>query len=176
MDRVIALALALASMALAATGCRKSMAPVCRQICTCSPCTGADLDACVEKVEAAQENAEDQGCARQFDDVVGCFETTASCGDGAAASTERCTRVEDAFRVCADAGSPFSTVCEQATRKLSGCAGSPMKTISDCAPRDACLAQCTLMVDCDVILGKKPDSSFNDCTSACFGAIEPPSP
>jgi hypothetical protein len=175
MRRVIVLALAALGPLPIAAGCQKSMAPVCRQICECSPCTGADFDACVEKAEAAQDQATDRGCVPQFEDFIGCFETTVTCEQGPA-STSRCTRVGEALRACAGRGNPFATVCEEAAQRISECIQGTVKPSSTCSPQEACQGACVVAADCDVILGKKSDPAFSDCTIACLGAVSPPPP
>lgn len=158
-------------------GCRKSVAPACRQVCACSPCTGADLDTCVEKAEAAQASAEKSSCGDEFEAFVGCFEDTASCGDGNLVMTHRCTRVEETLKVCADAGNPFASVCDEALAKVGTCTGvPPQPQTSPCTGVTACTLACVLAAECDVLLGFRFDQDFADCTNACTGTMSPPKP
>src|ERR1700733_12518380 len=101
------LAFALAALTLAAApGCRKSMAPPCRDLCACSHCTDNDFDACVTRSEAAQATAEKKGCVDAFDTFVDCFEANVSCRDGQGAGTDQCVRAEASLLLCAGHGSP----------------------------------------------------------------------
>jgi hypothetical protein len=167
----------LALPAAAALGCRTSLAPACRDMCLCSPCTDNDFDTCVTSGEAAQAAAEKQGCLDAFDTYLGCFEDNASCHTPA---SDPCIRAEIALLACSGRGSPFTSTCDQAQVKADQCNGSvttPAAVV--CEGLVACTAQCTLNASCDAILGMVPDPALTTCTNACeadAGISLPPSP
>jgi hypothetical protein len=173
-------ALALLTLALAPAGCRKSMAPGCRIVCTCSPCTDNDLDSCLDKAEKAQDDAVAKGCTEAFDTFVGCFEDNARCkGTSIISIDDHCTRAASNLRLCADAGNPFASVCEEAQNKLVMCIPGQMAgPTGDCTGQAACTSECVLAAPCETLTGQKFDQTFNDCMNACSGVINggPPVP
>lgn len=176
-------ALALLTLALAATGCRKSMAPGCRILCTCSPCTDDDLDGCLDKAEKAQDEAIAKGCGEVFDTFVSCFEDTARCKGTSSATTDACSRAERNLRTCADAGSPFADVCAEAQAKIANCTPNQMPVPSkDCSGQTECTSVCVLAAPCAALTGQVFDQTFNNCVNACNGLVNngggstPPTP
>lgn len=172
-------ALALLTLSLAPAGCRKSMAPGCRLVCTCSPCTDNDLDTCLEEAEKAQDDAIEKGCAELFDTFVGCFEDNARCDGTSVASIDDCSRAARNLRACAGAGNPFSSVCEEAQNKLASCTPGQMPSpVSNCSGPSACSSECVIAAPCEALTGQKFDQTFNDCINRCTGVVNdgPPPP
>ena len=65
--------LALASGAIAATGCGGSaISSLCEDVCACERCTSNDLQTCQDKGAAAADAADSAGCSDQFAEVVSC--------------------------------------------------------------------------------------------------------
>ncbi|MFT3776049.1 MAG: hypothetical protein QM820_62695 [Minicystis sp.] len=160
----------------ALAGCKSSVVPACREICNCSPCTTSDLDACVDKAQKAQESAYAQQCTEVFDTFVDCFETHVTCSQGTAVLGEGCSRAERNLATCADAGSPFATVCDEAAAKVLECLPKTMPgTQPACTGATACQSRCIVQASCEVISGMQFDQTFNDCINQCSG-IPTPSP
>jgi len=168
-------ALALLAVALVTAGCRKSVAPACRQLCACSPCTDHDLDGCVDKASTSQESAEDKGCTEVFDTFVDCFERHVTCDTSADTLTTSCGRAATNLTTCTDAGSPFATICEDAADRTRACVPNFKPSIMQaCNGLLACQSACVLAAPCDVIAGATFDQTFNDCINACSGVVSPP--
>ncbi|APR81455.1 Hypothetical protein A7982_06804 [Minicystis rosea] len=168
-------ALVFLALALAPMACRKSMAPACRQVCACVPCTDNDLDACIEKAETAQDHADSVSCTEPFEALVDCFERRVSCSQGTASASNDCSRATKALASCADAGNPFSTVCEESTAKISTCTGKPSQGNGGaCTGQNACQAACIVEAPCEAIDGTMFVQTFNDCVNRCAGVTTPP--
>jgi hypothetical protein len=146
------------------------MAPACRVICTCSPCSDADFDACLDQAEKAQDHAADAECTPVFDTFVDCFEAKATCHGPTASPIDGCTRAESKLRTCADAGNPFASVCEDAEVKTAACVpGKVPQPVSTCPEQAACSAACIVAASCDAISGAVFDKTFSDCLNGCAG-------
>ena len=180
--RVALLAVALPGAA-ASSGCQRSMAPLCRQMCACSPCSQVDFDACVTKAETAQQSAEKSGCVDPFDTLVSCLEDNVSCGkNGAGPGTDQCVRADRAMVLCDGSVSPFGTTCDEASVKIEACTGTIPTTPkppqqSSCAGFSACAAKCTLAQPCEVISGTASKAPLTACVMQCqmlMGGGPPP--
>lgn len=181
--RVALLAVALAGAA-GSSGCQRSMAPLCRQLCACSPCSQVDFDACVTKAETAQQSAEKSGCADPFDTLVSCLEDKVSCGkNGAGPGTDQCVRADRAMVVCDGSVSPFGSVCDESSVKIEACTGTvapPQPQLPPqipCAGFRACAAKCTLAQPCEVLSGTTSKDPLIACVATCqmvMGGGPPP--
>ena len=172
--------LALTTLTAAASiGCRRSMAPICRQLCTCSPCTPDDFDLCVAKADVAQAHAESSDCAAPFDTLVSCLEDNVSCreGTGEGAGTDKCNRADRAMVLCDGSVNPFATPCEEAPIKAQACTSNvpttPVKPTFPCNGFSLCIAECTLAQPCEVLNGTKSNQPLVDCNNACQTMIGP---
>jgi hypothetical protein len=163
----------LALTVTASLGCRRSMAPLCRQMCTCSPCTQDDFDACVTDAEAAQASAEKSECAAPFDTLVSCLEDNVSCRktDGLGFGTDKCNRADRAMVLCDGSVSPFGSLCEEAIIKTEACTGvlstQPKNFAIPCVGVGECVAKCELAQPCEVLDGTAPKKPLLDCVNAC---------
>jgi hypothetical protein len=167
----------LALLASASAGCRTSVVPTCRQLCTCSPCTDGDLDACVDKAAAIQGQAEAQGCTELFEVFVDCFERHQACDMNLPTPATACSRAARNLTACTDAGTPFTTTCDDAFARIQACVPTAMPGVAQpCTGLVACQAGCTLGASCEVLAGTVVDDTFNSCINACFGVSQPPPP
>jgi len=163
----------LLALAAASAGCRKSVVPACRTLCTCTPCTNNDLDACVEQARAEQRSAAAKGCAEAFDTFVDCFEDTFSCKNGGAI---KCGHAQAALQTCSGSGNPFADVCQRSADHVNACVpGANQPPTEPCVGINACQAACIAAASCDELVGKDPNGPFNGCIGTCSG-VPPPVP
>jgi hypothetical protein len=169
--RSLGFLLAAIGLLLLPAGCDHTINSICKQTCTCQPCTQADLDSCLTTGDDARAAAEKKGCSSQLDTFLHCMDDTLSCRQGTSATTDQCTKEEQALIACSGSGNPFLSVCQQATVKSSMCTGStpPPDLGSSCPAQSACQSKCVLETDCDVLIGVKFDQNFQNCLSACAG-------
>lgn len=68
-------------LALGAAGCGPSATSLCSDQCDCEGCSEEEEADCVDDVEDAQKDAEDQGCGDQFSDYLSCYSDQFECRD-----------------------------------------------------------------------------------------------
>ena len=170
------LALLPAALALLAAGCSsKTITSICRQTCDCSPCTKADLDACVTLGETAQTKALDMKCTDEFDKLLTCLDENLSCQQGAGPGTDKCATQEEALNKCGGIGNPFTTPCAEAAQKSAACNGVQVQPgQTQCPAASACQSLCILAQPCDVLTGQTFSPTFQDCLANCSNISPPP--
>lgn len=158
---------------LAPAGCDHTVHSICNQMCTCSPCTQADLDACLETGDTARTTAEKKSCSTQMGTFLSCLDDNLSCQGGTSAGTDQCSKEEQALVTCSGSGNPFLTVCQQAAAKSAMCTGGspPPNGDASCPAQSACQSKCILAASCDAIIGITFDQQFQDCLTACFSTM-----
>lgn len=75
--RFLALALTIAQF-----GCGSSPSSICSEVCDCEGCSDSELDDCVDNLEDAEKQADDEGCSDQYGDFAACFADQLECRDG----------------------------------------------------------------------------------------------
>jgi len=76
-------------------GCGASIESYCEDICDCVGCSAPDLDECIEGGEEFAAEAEDHGCADEWDEYLDCSVDTLECEDGEAIFDESCEDILD---------------------------------------------------------------------------------
>ena len=64
-----------------APGCGPSVGAYCNKICDCTGCSDSELDDCVDAIDDARKDAEDEGCSGEFDAYLSCLDGELTCED-----------------------------------------------------------------------------------------------
>lgn len=117
-------------------GCGPTTGAYCEDQTECSGGNEQDQDACVARVDYAEDTADMLGCADEFDDYFDCFFDYATCQS--AQSGYSCQSAQDCAEQGASTGAACvdgqcvvsrlalesSEVCRPETRALEACAGT----------------------------------------------------
>ena len=88
-----------------AVGCGTSAGSICDEVCDCQGCSDADYDDCIDEIEDAEGDAEDEGCEDEFDTYLDCLDEELACRDN--------------DQIDADG-------CEDEGKELAECMGTPI--------------------------------------------------
>jgi len=119
-----------------AVGCGPTTGAYCADQLECMGGNEQDEDACIARVDYAEELADMQGCADEFDDYFACFFDYATCQSAqtgySCSSTQECAEQgASSGAVCADGACVVSRlalenseVCRRETRALDACSAT----------------------------------------------------
>ena len=87
------------SLALAATGCGTSASSLCADQCECEGCSETEEQECVDDVEDAEKQADDEGCSDQYSEFVSCYADQFECIEGEV-DADGCNAEAEAYSKC----------------------------------------------------------------------------
>jgi hypothetical protein len=155
---------AVAFSAFLTQGCKATAESVCERACDCEDCDEDGLADCVDDFEDLKEDAIDEGCDNDFQDLLDCLDTRLEC-DEDQTSLENC---EDEVEELADC-------LEEPVLGVSG-SGDPPDGDPDPDPSDG---PCDQMKACCVAAAQQAMTSSSSCSlyddvpeSQCQQAID----